>query len=123
MIATCGWQRRTSSTALPASAVRPTTFTYPLEAALRMNSRPAENSSWSSTMTTVSGFSGETEPKASRFSVLRFDPSDRIAMFDAGCRASVDGRPGLVHLELGWTKDYVAHQIAARRSIAAVGRR
>jgi hypothetical protein len=62
---------------------------------------------------------GTIRIEVERFSLLRFEPSDQIAMFDAGCRGSVDGRPGRVHLEIGWTKDYVAHQVTSRLPAAA----
>ena len=59
---------------------------------------------------------GTLSIEAERFSFLRFDPNDRIAMHEAACRASVDGRPGLLHFEMGWTNEYVDHQVAARRA-------
>lgn len=58
--------------------------------------------------------------EAERFSLLRFDPSDQVTMHEAACRASADGRPGLLHFEMGWTKDYIAHQVASRQSAATV---
>lgn len=60
---------------------------------------------------------GETlSIEAERFSFLRFDPSEQTAMHEAACRASVDARPGLLQFEMGWAKNYVDHQVAARRA-------
>lgn len=59
--------------------------------------------------------SGQTlRIEAERFSFLRFDPNDHMAMHEVACRTTVDGRPGLLQFEMGWPKAYIDHQVAAR---------
>jgi hypothetical protein len=58
----------------------------------------------------------ETPIEVDRFSLLRFEPSDLIVMHEAGCRGTAGGDPALVHVEMGWTKEYVAHQVANRKA-------
>jgi hypothetical protein len=64
-------------------------------------------------MTVCDADGRETTLDARRYALLAFEAGERMALHEAGCRGSINGRDALVHVECGWDRHYAASQ--ARR--------